>query len=111
MSGKQKHQKCCPRNLNRKPKLGKFADIKILNFVYPISWVKNLQENGQKLYGLAEYHKRKISINIDTPSKLRKTVIVHEICHALSYALDLNLTEHKVRLLSLGLLQAFKINI
>ena len=63
--------------------------IQILNLVYKIRWVDNAIQIGSEAQGWCDFENQLIVINSDNSPQIVAEVFLHEILHALLFALDL----------------------
>ena len=79
-----------------------------------ITYVKNpageMMDDSQAPMGLTRYANLSIHVQDELPHALEQEVVFHEITHAIEKALDLELSEHQVEVLSCGWVQVLRDN-
>jgi hypothetical protein len=83
--------------------------IKILGHLYRIEYVKDLSRD-RNLRGEVLYGKLLINLSPDIPTQLQEEALLHEVIHAISNEVALDLSENQVTSLSSVLYQVLKDN-
>ena len=66
--------------------------------------------NNEAKYGTCDFSEQIIEIEKRASNQRKIQTLLHELLHAISYEYSLDLSEHQVELLSIGLLQVFRDN-
>jgi hypothetical protein len=69
--------------------MNKPKKIQILNLVYKIRWVDNAIQIGSEAQGWCDFENQLIVINGDNSAQIIAETWLHEVLHALLFALDL----------------------
>jgi hypothetical protein len=63
--------------------------VQVLNLEYAIRWVDNVIQIGSEAHGWCDFENQLIVINGDNSPQIVAEVFLHEVLHALLFALDL----------------------
>lgn len=66
--------------------------------------------DDKKTLGECDYERTQIRLLRSLPEKRRRSVLLHEILHALSYVYEIGLTENQVEKLELALIRFERLN-
>lgn len=83
------------------------TEVRVIGKVYAVEMVDSIPD---KKYGECDHDKLRIGIEKGTALGTEQDTVLHEVCHAVDFAMNTRISENQIRAFSTGLLAMLKEN-